>query len=52
MSTKQKNISVRPDVLKRLREIQMEVSQAIGFKASIADVIQYLINSYERNKNV
>jgi len=52
MSTQQKNISVRPDVLKRLREIQMEVSQAIGFKASIADVIQYLINTYERTKNV
>lgn len=50
MSTQQKNVSLRPDVLARLREMQLEISQQIGFKTSLADVILYLITYYERNK--
>jgi hypothetical protein len=32
--------------------MQLEVSRQVGFKTSMADVIQYLINHYLRTKHV
>jgi len=50
MSTQQKNVSLRPEDLSRLREMQLEISKKVGFRTSIADVILFLITHYERSK--
>lgn len=45
-----KSISIRREVYEELLKIQTELIGSVGFKVSVADTIQYLINHYQRTK--
>ena len=45
-----KSISIRREIYEELLKIQTELAISVGFKVSVADAIQYLINHYQRTK--
>ena len=43
-----KSMSLRKEVFDSLMELQKKLNDEFGFKVSAADVVQFLINYYEK----